>query len=83
MNLARITLTIPENVLDLARVKAASQRKSLSKYVSEVLAKELNIHPPKILSIEEKMKALGTISSGKKNFVLPSRDELYKERTKL
>lgn len=83
MNLTRTTFTIPESILESARIKAVSQKKSLSRYISEILAKELKIRAPKNLSVEEKMKALGTISSNKKSFVMPSRDEMYAERTRV
>lgn len=83
MNLARTTLTIPQNILDSARIKAASQRKSLSKLVSELIAERLKLALPASYSYEEKMKTLGTISVDKKGFKFPSRAELYKDRGRI
>lgn len=76
MKLVRTSITIPQNVLDAARIKAATEQKSLSRYITDELKAVCPVHKKKV----DLSKVVGVIDSGKPDFEFPSRDELYQER---
>ena len=59
--------------MDSARVEAARERKSLSRYISDKLKNEV---PAKTRSIDLD-EVCGVFHSGKPNFKVPSRHVLY------
>ncbi|WP_170145896.1 hypothetical protein [Rhodoplanes elegans] len=72
-----VTITLPDDILARARVEAAKQAKSLSRYVSDAVAE-------KVGGTEDPMSILRPFFTGpgfpgiSKN--LPTREELYAER---
>jgi hypothetical protein len=73
-----VTITLPENTVQRARVAAAKQGKSLSKFVSELVSREVDY------DAEEMLKRLSKYFDGpgfpgiSENW--PTREEIYAER---
>lgn len=73
-----VTITLPEDTLQRARVAAAKQSKSLSKFVSDLVSRELDYDP------EEVLKGLSKYIDGpgfpgiSENW--PTREEIYADR---
>lgn len=73
-----VTITLPEGTLQRARVEAAKQGKSLSKFVSDLVAHEVDY------DAEEMLRRLSKYFDGpgfpgvSKNW--PTREEIYAER---
>jgi hypothetical protein len=73
-----VTITLPERTLRRARIAAAAQDKSLSKFVSDIVSREVDYDPEEVLrSLEPFFNGPGFPGAAK---AWPGREKLYAER---
>jgi len=75
--LARTTITVPKNLYKQLRVKAASERKSFSAYITDILEDYVYIKKP--VDSKNPMKYLGRLNIGV-NKVYEKRSDIYSKR---
>ncbi len=73
-----VTITLPEATLQRARVAAAKQNKSLSKFISDLVAKQVEYDPEEILKgLQKHFEGPGFPGAAK---LWEGREKLYAER---
>jgi hypothetical protein len=73
-----VTITVPEDIVRRARIAAAGQGKSLSKFVSDLVSREVDYDPEEVLRrLEPYFSGPGWPGISKD---WPTREEIYAER---
>ena len=75
-----VTITLDENVAAQARIEAATQGKSLSKFVSDLLVREVGRGKRSQLDALEEFLSGPLLPLSDEKGRLPTREELYAER---
>lgn len=75
-DLVKTTVTIPENILQRAKIVALREKTTLSKIIREALEEKVSRKRGRI--VKDPMKLLGTFSIGIKN-IYNKRSDLYEE----
>ena len=79
-----VTITLPENTVRRARVAAASQGKSLSKFVSDLVSREVEYDPEAVLRKLDKFfngpgfPGASKVWEGREKFYAEREDELLR-----
>jgi hypothetical protein len=72
-----VTITLPEELARQARVEAAKQDKSLSRFIADMLAERCRSEPDKLAVLEQFLNGPGFPGASK---AWPGREALYAER---
>ena len=78
-----VTISMDEALLQQVRVSAATQGKSVSRYVGELLSEELILRPARVVSVSAALDALlamPDLNIANEAGKMPTREELYDER---
>ncbi len=73
MKIGRASFTAPQSVLDMIRVQAATERKSMSKYIVDKLTNGSSVKKAPV----DFDKVFGVFNSGNPNYRVPSRHVMY------